>query len=148
MLTQLQKNQKHTKTTAATAQKKGSKSFRLQDNRATSKTVQLMEESHEDSDDTDAIQMKVKSETTQLQEVTQLGKKSRKKAATERNKKKREKKKKQEHTKNARPSSRAKHQKGQAAKKSSVEDSAFRAYKRRGGRLAKSAWRSAGMPTR
>ena len=96
-----------------------------------------------------ALQRKaISNETTQLQEVAQLGKKGRKKAAIERNKKKREKKKKQEHTKNSRPSTRAKHQKGQAAKKLSVEDSAFRAYKRKGGILSKSAWKRAGMPTR
>lgn len=96
-----------------------------------------------------ALQRKVVSnETAQLQEVAQLGKKARKAAATARNAKKKEKKKKQEHTRNARPSSLAKHQKGQAAKKNSVEDSAFRAYKRRGGFLSKSAWKSQGQPRR
>ena len=43
MLTQFQKNKKHTKTTAAIVQKKENKGFSLQDNRASTNAIQLMQ---------------------------------------------------------------------------------------------------------
>ena len=53
-----------------------------------------------------------------------------------------------EHKKGARPSTREKHQKGQAAKKGAKENTRWKAYKSNGGKLAKSAWEAAGMPSR
>ena len=57
------------------------------------------------------------------------------------------KKKSGEHKKGARPSTREKHQKGQAAKKGAKENTRWKNYKSNGGKLSKSAWKAQGMPS-